>query len=108
MNCEEVHQHFEAFIDDELSVNDTDEFIRHVQQCSDCYDDLEVYYMVLAATGELSESEMESYDLRNLLPDRISESRKYVRRHHLLRFLMAAAITVFLIAVVYIIYYFTR
>ena len=106
MNCEEVHQHFEAFIDDELSVNDADEFIRHIQTCSDCYDDLEVYYMALAATGELMESELDNYDLRRLLPDRIRECRKFVRRRYLLRFVMAAAVTVFVVALIYILYHF--
>ena len=108
MNCEEVHQHFDAFIDDEMSVNDTDEFIRHIEQCRDCYDDLEVYYMVLAATGELSESDLESYDLTHLLPDKLSAARKFVRRRQLIRFLTAAVIVILFIAAVYFIFYLTR
>ena len=68
MNCEEVHRHFEDFINDRLSVNETDEFIRHIEGCRDCYDELEVYYMVKAATEELSEDDLESYDLTHILP----------------------------------------
>ena len=108
MNCEEVHQHFDAFIDDEMSVNDTDEFIRHIEQCRDCYDDLEVYYMVLVATGELSESDLESYDLTHLLPDKLSSARTFVRRRQLIRFLTAAVIVILFIAAVYFIFYLTR
>lgn len=108
MNCEEVHQHFEAFIDDEMSVNDTDEFIRHIEQCRDCYDDLEVYYMVLAATGELSESDLDNYDLTHLLPDKLAAARKFVRRRQMIRFLMAAIVVLFFIGAVYSIFYLLR
>ena len=102
MNCKEVHQNFEAFLNDSLNVNNTDEFIRHVEGCSDCRDELEVYYMAKAATGELSEADLESYDLTHLLSDKLQERQTYVKRHQCLRMFSAVAVVVLLILLVYI------
>ncbi len=107
MNCEEVHQNFDAFIGDRLSVNDTDEFIRHVSSCRDCYDELEVYYMIQAVTGELKE-DLESYDLVHLLSDKLAERRRYVRRRQRMHFVFALLAALLLIAAVYALLYFFK
>lgn len=105
MNCEEAHQRFEDFLNDRLSVNETDEFIRHIDGCKDCFDELEVYYMVRTATGELSEDDLESYDLTHILSDKLENRRKYVRRWQILRFVFALSAALLLIAAVYFIFF---
>ncbi len=104
MNCEEVHQSFDVFLTDRMSVNDTEEFISHIEHCRDCFDDLEVYYMVKAATGELPEKELESYDLTKLLSDKLEERRKYVRRRRWMRMVLALGAALSLIFAAYFIF----
>ena len=104
MNCEEAHQNFTAFLTDRMNVDNTDEFIRHVENCTECRDELEVYYMAMAATGELSEEELESYDLTHLLSDKMEERKAYVKRHQFYRVVGAVAAVAMLIVSAYLIF----
>ena len=105
MNCEEVHQNFEDFLNDRLSVNDTDEFVRHVEQCSDCYDELEVYCMVRAATEGFSDDGPENYDLTHILPEQLRERKTFVKRRQTMRFVFAAASVLLLIGAAYVFFF---
>ena len=91
MNCSEAARNFEAFLSGELSVNESEEFIGHIEHCRDCYDDLNFYYMVKAAAGELSESELENYDLTNLLQNLLEKRKRTLRRRQKLRLIAAGA-----------------
>jgi len=105
MKCEEVHQHFNEFLSDSMSVNDTDEFVRHVEQCADCRDELEVFYLVRAAGGELSDEDMVNLNVRGILQEKLEERRKWVRNHQIYRLLFAALTVLLLIAAVYVLFF---
>lgn len=43
------------FINDQLGINDLQEFITHVQKCKECREELEVYYALLTAMNQLND-----------------------------------------------------
>lgn len=46
MTCKETRKLIIPFIHDELSMEDTRDFLEHVKNCKGCMDELEIYYIV--------------------------------------------------------------
>ena len=46
MTCKEARKLIIPFIHDELSMEDTRDFLQHVRGCKACMDELEIYYIV--------------------------------------------------------------
>ena len=55
MECQEAQAMIVPFIEGRLDDEQTERFIEHVEQCSDCYDELEVYYIVMVGVKQLDE-----------------------------------------------------
>ena len=95
MNCNEASAKFDAFFEDRLSARETEAFIKHINSCPECKDELEVLYMVRYTTGGIfgaSIDDTENYDLRNLLSAKILERERYVKRHKRLQLLILLSI----------------
>ena len=87
MNCQEASGKFDPFLENRLNVRETAAFIKHIENCPECRDELEVRYMVRYTADnfrspKMSEDE-ESYDLRHLLEDKIKERKRFVGKQHL-------------------------
>lgn len=98
MNCNEASSRFDAFLTDRLNVRETDAFLKHIENCPDCRDELEVRYMVRYTSNDFDERSQyggnENYDLRNLLADKLNERKRFVRRQRMISF----AVLVFVLA----------
>ena len=46
MTCKEARKLIIPFIHDELSMEDTRDFLQHIRGCKACMDELEIYYIV--------------------------------------------------------------
>lgn len=46
MTCKEARKLIIPFIHDELSMEDTRDFLEHIKNCKGCMDELEIYYIV--------------------------------------------------------------
>ena len=46
MTCREARKLIIPFIHDELSIDETRDFLQHVRGCKACMDELEIYYIV--------------------------------------------------------------
>jgi hypothetical protein len=77
MNCIDAQRLIMPFINDELDIKQLEDFIHHVRSCSNCMEELEVYYVLLAGMKQLDEDKELStnfhQDLIELL--KISEER---------------------------------
>jgi hypothetical protein len=54
----ETQRKITPFINDELSLKETEAFIDHVNSCSECREELEVYYALLTAMKQLDEDKI--------------------------------------------------
>lgn len=84
MKCEEVLTKIDAYISDEMSYKEMEEFLDHIKDCPDCYDELETYYTISIGTKYLEEEKLESYNIPKMLKEDLREKEKFVRRRHLL------------------------
>ena len=61
-----------------------DEFLEHIRECPDCYDELETYYTINVGTKYLENENMGSYNIPRMLKENLREKEKYIRRKQLL------------------------
>ncbi len=51
MDCQTAEGMVSSYIEHKLPVNELEEFLDHVQDCSSCYDELETYFIVSRTSG---------------------------------------------------------
>lgn len=80
MECKHAQSLIPQYIADRLSPRELEEFIRHVEKCPECYDELETYFMLSVALKHLDESQEISYDLRTMLAEDLKEKKHRLSR----------------------------
>ena len=76
MNCHDAQSLIMGFIDDRLSDEEQLAFLDHIEHCPDCYDELEVYYMITAGLKLLDEEHAGTLDLKKNLRELVKERRQ--------------------------------
>ena len=90
MNCQSAESMVSRYIEHNLSVDELEEFLEHVENCPSCYDELETYFIVHAATQQLDEESRDStLNFRELLEEDIRRSRHYILKMKFRRALSA-------------------
>lgn len=62
MTCMEAEKMVIPYIHDELTIDELDEFLEHVETCENCMEELEIYYMVDVGLKKLDEADA-TYDI---------------------------------------------
>lgn len=55
MTCTQAQGYITPFINDQIDVNELEEFLNHIENCQECREELEVYYTLLTAMKQLDE-----------------------------------------------------
>lgn len=77
MNCREAQCLLVPYINGDLKEKEEDEFVRHIRQCPECYEELEVYATVFAGIRQLDGKDDE-IDYRTLVEDSLASSEMNV------------------------------
>lgn len=81
MNCNEARRMITPYVKKELSEKEMEQFLHHVEHCSDCMDELDTYYMVYQALDLLDSDSHHNYDLKKMLREDLrSAQRRLVRK----------------------------
>ena len=92
MNCRIAEGMVNKYINHTLPLNDLEDFLEHIENCSSCYDELATYFIVHKAMQQLDEKQEDSVlDFKELLEEDIRKSRRYIRRRKIRRAIAAAA-----------------
>ena len=90
MNCQTAESMVTRYIEHDLSVEELESFLEHVESCPSCYDELETYFIVHAAIRQLDEESQDStLDFRELLEEDIRKSTHYILKKKFRRALSA-------------------
>lgn len=73
MNCLQTQSKIMAFIENKLPDDELREFIKHVRNCPNCYEELDIYYTLIVGMKQLDESDNISIDFRNSLDKKMDE-----------------------------------
>lgn len=82
MNCREAQALIVPFIEGKLDDEQNEKFIAHIETCSECYDELEVYYIVIVGTKQLDEDTHLTMNFGENLRTYISYVKENVSRKH--------------------------
>ena len=82
MNCMEARRMIMPYVKGELSDRDLEQFLKHIEQCSDCMDELDIYFTVYRVMDILDTGEKHEYDFKKMLQDsiRMSKTRIFLGR----------------------------
>lgn len=94
MDCRTAESMVNGYIQKELNDKELDAFLKHIENCSSCYDELETYYIVYAATKQLDENQEDSiYDFKGMLQEDIRKTKVKIQENKIfsrLAFLLAS------------------
>lgn len=71
MDCERVQELIAPFVNGKLNTDETEEFLKHIDTCADCREELEVSYSLMTAMKQLDEGADLSEDYIQELDEKI-------------------------------------
>lgn len=71
MNCQSAQSMVLNFINNKLDKEETKEFIEHIRGCKDCWEELEIYYVMLIGLKQLDEGEEMVADFKEKLQNEV-------------------------------------
>lgn len=81
MDCRTAEGMVNSYIEHKLPVDELENFLDHIQECSSCYDELETYFIVHEVMQQLDDNSRDSVlDFKDLMEQDIQSSRRYIRR----------------------------
>ena len=78
MDCREAQALIVPFIEGKLNDEQNEKFIAHIETCSECYDELEVYYIVIVGVKQLDEDTQIIMDLGSNLKTYIENVKMHI------------------------------
>lgn len=100
MNCKDTDKMIPLFLTDQLTNNDLDKFLDHVNKCNECMEELTIQYLVMIGASILEEGK--SFDLREALKQLLTDANKRVKRWKTLYVLSYVAEALTIVAIVII------
>ncbi len=80
IDCNECELHMNSFVENKLVGEMLWQFLTHVEQCPECFEELEIRYLIAEALGRLENGE--SIDLRNELAQKIKVTKRAMYFHY--------------------------
>lgn len=77
MDCQETERLVMPYIQDELTDQELEEFLEHIETCPDCQEELEIYFTVALGLKQLDEGSG-SFNIRQELEAALENSRQRV------------------------------
>ena len=79
MNCKDAEQNISSFLNRTLSGDELREFLRHIEGCPDCMEELGTAYLMDVALDRIEEGE--SFNLNSELKLRIRSANRALQGH---------------------------
>ena len=95
MNCKDTERMIPLFLTNELNNKDLNYFLMHVENCTECMEELTIQYLVMTGTSIIEEGK--SFNLRKALNELISNATRKVNKWKILMLLSYFAEIIILI-----------
>ena len=82
MKCQEAEQLIQNFINDDLTGEPLANFVRHIDSCHSCYEEMETSYLLKEALSRLENGE--TFDLHGELTNKLTSMRECLDVHRIL------------------------
>ena len=98
MTCQEAERMVTPYINDELTGDETEAFLKHIETCGNCQEELEIYFMVDVGLKQLDRG-YGTFDIAGALEGKIEDSYARVSRMWAFRTLRYSVNTLSVMAV---------
>lgn len=100
MECKEVQKNITAFLNGELTGKGAEKFLHHIEECSECREELSIQYLVREGTARLESGG--SFDLSKDLDELIDNSYKKIKNQRWATFAIYSLEFIAILAVIFI------
>ena len=98
MRCEDAIKNMDRFVNHKMTTGELEAFLKHVDSCPSCYEELETYYTVAIALHYLEKKDGEGYNIPLRLQHTLDAAHKRVRRER--RYYIALHVILFVLIIV--------
>lgn len=99
MECKEIQQKYIPFIDDKLSKKELDAFLHHMEECSDCREEYDIYYTMIMGMRYLEEDNLKSTDWVNS-EEKLQYAQEYLKHFRIMRIQKIVLMLILCVAIV--------
>ena len=85
MDCKSVRYHMHLYMDENLSQEYLEPFIRHVNHCPDCYEELEINYIMIEGMRRLEEGGAIAVNFQDEFRNRLKHQLSTILLHKRIR-----------------------
>lgn len=85
MECREVQEKMMDFIRQELTDQETEQFMSHIDSCPECYEELQISYSLFLGLRMLEQDQEDSFHIQNELDTFLQETRDKIFKRHILK-----------------------
>ncbi len=76
MDCREVEKNIDPFIQNTLQVSEIGPFLEHIEECPQCFNELDIRYMMSRGLQCLDDESITNYDFRDALITKLEREKK--------------------------------
>ena len=98
MRCEDAIKNMDRFVNHKMTTGELEDFLKHVDSCPSCYEELETYYTVAIALHYLEKNDGEGYNIPLRLQHTLDAAHKRVRRER--RYYISLHVILFVLIIV--------
>lgn len=98
MDCKEFERLIPAFLEQKMEFLTLKKFIKHMESCEECHEELVIQFLVTEVMQRLEEGE--AFDLQNELDKRLEDAKRSIKFHSLFLYLGAGLETAVIAAIV--------
>ena len=88
MNCSQANSRIDLFLRGSLRGRELRQFLNHVETCRECYDELQVRFLVYSVDQALRDERNSDYNFSKKLQERIDREKKKIVFDRILGVLM--------------------
>lgn len=96
MNHQEIQKLIIPFVDDKLDKKDLEQFLDHMEECTECREEYDIYYTMITGMRLLEEDSIAGTFYLNS-DEKLRYAREYLWKYRLIRFVMWAGFGVLVI-----------
>lgn len=104
MKCIEARRMVTPFVKKELSDKEIEQFLKHIEQCEDCKDELDIYFTMYKAIELLDSGAHQEFDFKKKLEEELRASRRMITVHHTTRIVRSAAVLLAELVLIFCVY----
>lgn len=80
MDCRTANRLLTPFLEGELELETTEQFLRHIRECAACREELEIHYTVRTAINGLDQDRFQTYDLKKQFDMDLEEAQAQITK----------------------------